>query len=225
MWIWIGLVIAFIVLAISACVSDIEIHFHFNKIQKDDNIAVKIRMLYGLIKLRYDIRQIKYKGLDLGFFLKKSRKDNVLVGHESQDKLQIDWDKVQTFLENAQILLRHTEDLTRWIKNTLIRFRCNYLVWSTQIGFNDAADTAVASGFIWSGKGLLVGGLSHLIKLQKMPELSVQPHFNSPQFSTELRCIAKIRFGYAIFAGVILLVRVVKVKGGLKSWQSTLFKG
>ncbi|MNP50215.1 hypothetical protein D3C76_1444640 [compost metagenome] len=99
------------------------------------------------------------------------------------------------------------------------------LEWSTNVGLDDAVHTATLTGALWGVKATLVGWLTGYIRLTKRPKLFVVPEFGGkPLFSTEIRCIAEIRCGYAIYAGLVLIVRVLKVKGGVKKWWTILFK-
>nr|WP_253298263.1 DUF2953 domain-containing protein [Paenibacillus sp. MSJ-34] len=96
--------------------------------------------------------------------------------------------------------------------------------WSTDIGIGSAADTAIATGVVWAVKSVAAGWAAATFRFMQNPQLAVYPQFHTPQFATELDCIAKIRFGQAIVAGLALIVRVLKVKGGLRTWQNILFK-
>ncbi|MMZ63313.1 hypothetical protein D1872_255590 [compost metagenome] len=111
------------------------------------------------------------------------------------------------------------------MRNTLKRVTIRSLDWSTHIALSDAAHTATLTGVLWGVKSVLVGFLSYHITLLQRPELVVVPVFGSrPLFTTELRCIAQIRCGYAIYAGLVLIVRVLQVKGGIRKWLNILFK-
>ncbi|WP_233146882.1 DUF2953 domain-containing protein [Paenibacillus selenitireducens] len=224
MWIWIGIISCIIIFGVVIARSYIDIKILCNKVQEDDYISIKAKMLFGLVKFNYQIRQISFKGFEQGFLVKREQKDNFLAGHKTRDKFEFDFHYLQKMYDRVNLLVKYTPDLIRWTKKILRHVHCSILTWETHIGMEDAADTAVASGAMWAIKGTATGWLSHLIRLQHQPEIQVHTHFHGPQFTTEFRCIAKIRFGHAMVAGVILLVRVVKVKGGLKLWQSILFK-
>lgn len=223
-WIWVGILCIILIVGVVIACSSIDIKIFFNKVQKDDYISIKVRMLFGLVKFKYQIRQISFKGIKEGFMVKREEKDNLLTGHKQRGKFEFDFQLLQKMYNRIAFLLNYTPDLIRWSKKVLRHVHCSMLLWETHIGMEDAADTAVASGSMWAFKGTVTGWLSHLIRLQHRPDIQVHTHFHAPQFTTEFRCIAKIRFGHAMIAGVILLVRMVKVKGGLKLWQNILFK-
>ena len=226
MWIWIvlGIIGCILIAVLIAACTNIDIKILFNKVEKDDYLSIKVRMLFGLVKFNYQIRQIKFKGFDQGFLLKREKQDNLLPGHDSREHIDLNLDFIQHIYDQISLIIRYTADIKHWVTKLLRRVRCDVLTWNTHVGFGDVVETGMASGIIWAVKGTVTGWLSHTIRLEHMPGLEVHTHFNDPQFTTELRCIAKIRFGHAMIAGVILLVRIVKVKGGLKLWQSILFK-
>ncbi|MNJ79033.1 hypothetical protein D3C77_769310 [compost metagenome] len=68
--------------------------------------------------------------------------------------------------------------------------------------------------------------MSCYISLKQRPKLFVVPVFGKPPlFATEIECNGEIRCGYAMYAGFVLIVRVLKVKGGLKKWLSIAAMG
>ncbi len=121
--------------------------------------------------------------------------------------------------------LWYTKGFKKWVRQTLASIHLENIRWSTRIALDHAADTAVATGLLHGLKHTLLGWMSHRLIMEEPPQVDVYPIFNGPpQISTEVYCIAKISCGKAIYAGLVLIVRVLKVKGGVRSWQSTLFK-
>jgi hypothetical protein len=84
--------------------------------------------------------------------------------------------------------------------------------------------TALATGTVCSVQSSLLGLLSQLMKLRTEPRMQVQPVYQGTIFRSELRCIVEIRLGFALLAGVKLLMRMRKSKGGIRAWQNILFK-
>jgi hypothetical protein len=69
----------------------------------------------------------------------------------------------------------------------------------------------------------MMGFLFRFIKLDVRPEINVSPQYNKTEFSTQMLFILHIRMYYVASAGIHLLYRILKVKGGLKTWQRVLF--
>jgi hypothetical protein len=158
--------------------------------------------------------------------IEKNQPENVLQKESTSVDHEVNKDKVEQWMDQFERLLQATSGLRVWLQSTLRRVSFRKLEWSTNIALEDAAHTATLTGALWGVKATIVGWLTRYISLKQRPKLFVVPVFGSkPLFSTELRCIAQIRCGYAIYAGLVLIVRVLKVKGGVKKWLTILLKG
>lgn len=226
MWIWLGgILILLLLVAALILLSKISIQLTALKNNQDDTIMLDVKMLYGLISIHYQVPSIILKNWKDGLQVEQDRSDNVFQGHTSSNEQSIDKHKVHTFFEEWRQMLRSTKGFKKWMFRTLRRLTFRDLEWSTSIALADAAHTATLTGALWGLKASLVGWLTGYIRLTKRPKLFVVPEFGGkPLFSTEIRCIAEIRCGYAIYAGLVLIVRVLKVKGGVKKWWTILFK-
>lgn len=226
MWIWIGSILLLLLIIIwFILISKITIRLKVVKKNWDDSIIISVKMLYGLIYLRYKVPAIVMKSWQEGIWVEQSKSDNILKGHASSGEQVIDQEKVQKWNDEYLDILTATKGLKRWMRNTLNRVDINQLDWSTHISLSDAVYTATLTGLIWSLKSVLVGFLTYQVSFKQHPKLFVVPDFGSPPlFLTELKCVAEIRCGYAIYAMLTLIFRVLKVKGGIRKWWRLLFK-
>jgi hypothetical protein len=205
--------------------SVIRFELWIKKHGKDDEVVLNIRMLYGLIRLHYELPILKLENLKKGILIKVEKKNNIQKKEKGTTKARVDKRKIDYWHREFIKLLEATDSLLTWLKKTLSHISILKLDWSTNISAGDAAYTAIATGMIWSIKGSMTGWLSYHVGMRTPPKLFVVPVFDDkPQFSTEISCIAQISCGYAIYAGLVLMVRVLKVKGGIKKWKSILFK-
>ncbi|MGG6309635.1 DUF2953 domain-containing protein [Paenibacillus macerans] len=227
MWIWLGgILILLLLIAALILLSTITINLTMRKKNRDDTILLDITLLYGFVNIHYQVPSILLKNLRDGLQIERDRPENVLQKDSSSTNEEVNKDKVDKWMDEFQRLLEATKGFRTWLKATLRRVSFRKLEWSTNIALSDAAHTATLTGVLWGVKATLVGWLTCYISLKQRPKLFVVPVFGSaPLFSTEIRCIAKIRCGYAIYAGLVLIVRVLKVKGGVKKWLTILFKG
>lgn len=227
MWIWLGgLLLLLLILIFAALISKIKLTLNVNKHSKDDTILIEVSALFGLFKYHYEIPVLKFKDLKQGIQVKAKQDDNVLMGHHKEDEEHINKEKIDTWMDNWRKLLAATHDIKLWLQRTLRRVKIRHLDWSTEIGLSDAVHTAQLSGALWGVKYSLIGLLSYHLHLLDPPELFVIPIYGrNPHFTTKMTCIAEIRCGYAMYAGLVLIARVLKVKGGVKKWQNILFKG
>ncbi|MGF7050366.1 hypothetical protein J2T13_004904 [Paenibacillus sp. DS2015] len=224
MWIF-GIIVIVLLLIMAVCLSVIRFELWIKKHGKDDEVVLNIRMLYGLIRLHYELPIMKFENMKKGILIKVEKKNNIKESKDETKKTRVDKRKIDYWQTQFIKILEATDSFLIWMKKTLSHVSILKLDWSTNISAGDAAYTAIATGMVWSIKGSLVGWLSYHMGMRTAPRLFVVPVFDDkPQFSTELSCIAQISCGYAMYAGLILMVRVFKVKGGIKKWKSILFK-
>jgi hypothetical protein len=143
---------------------------------------------------------------------------------DSADKHHITKEKIARFYRSSKLLMENIVGFPVWVKDSLSRVRCTQLRWETRVGIGDAPETAMTTGLLWGVKSSLLGFLFSSMQIETKPKVLVEPQYNQMQFSTEFACIVKIRVGHAMVAGLLLLFRILRVKGGLRTWQSILFK-
>lgn len=221
---WILLAAALIIIAVIVSFSHLTVKIFASRVKENDRLYIQLHALYGIIRLRYEVPAIKFKGLDKGLKVQTKGLDEKSSEHLNETKEIINWEKIQEAYRKFKIFLSQVDNYAAWMKSTLSRFKISQMVWITRIGAGDAPETALLTGVLWSVKSTLLGYLLRHVRLQTEPEIQVQPQYNRTLFTTEVTCIAKIRLGYAMVAGLMLLVRTMKVKGGFKTWQNILSK-
>ena len=83
------------------------------------------------------------------------------------------------------------------------------LKWKTNIGCQDAMQTALSAGFFWSIKGVLVALLSKNYKLKNL-SLDVRPDFSKSVLLSNFNCILSIRMVHYIFIAIYAIVLKVR---------------
>lgn len=222
--IWLGLIAGVLVAGMLLfAFSDMLLKVRFSHTKGDDHITLDARGLYGLMRFRYVVPVLYWaeNGLSLKTEIVNRNSGKGLMG---DDNITITRDKVEDFFLKTRQMLAYTARLLEWTKGVLARTVCTEISWVTRVGLGDAADTAVTTGVVWGLKTSLLGFLFRYIRLEAKPVLSVQPQFNRMQFSTEGTCVLKIKVLYALYAVFMLLYRILRVKGGLKTWRKLLFK-
>lgn len=86
---------------------------------------------------------------------------------------------------------------------------------TTELGLGDAAFTAVASGLVWSVKGMGLCILSYYFNIEKArPVLVVIPHFNNPNYlRIDYSCIFEFRLGHII----IVIYQLIKSSAEIRN--------
>lgn len=227
MWIWLGSILVLLLLVLTLILlSKITFRIKLKKENKDETILIDVTLLFGLLTFHYRIPALGLNKLQDGLWVENNSSDNFFKTHTSAGEQKIDKDKVNLWADQFRDMITATRGLKKWMNTTLRRITLVSMEWSTNVALTDAAHTATLTGALWALKSTLIGWLSYRVSLQQRPKLFVVPVFGScPLFSTELNCTAEIRLGNAVYAGMVLVVRVLKVKGGVKKWRSLLSKG
>ncbi|WP_098742994.1 DUF2953 domain-containing protein [Paenibacillus sp. EZ-K15] len=222
-WIFlaVGLVVLLIVLLVVVLSSKVTIKLDVVLKKDEYKLLAEIKMIFGLITRQYAVPfHLANGGIE---FKKETVPVEQGIPHHSKEQ-EDPSSKTIRYRDYARALWS-TKGFKKWTRQTMAAVHLMDVRWSTRIALEHAADTAVATGLLHGIKHTLLGWMSYRLIMEEMPQIDVVPIFNGPpQISTELNCIAKISCGKAMYAGLVLIVRVLKVKGGIRSWQNTLFK-
>jgi hypothetical protein len=222
---WVGLVVLVILIAIIVVlISFIRGEFYFSRVKDNDTLSIEMRALFGLLRYRYVIPIIQFKGFAKGIMFKSEIVSKTYSKLKDESKDHITKEKVILFYKEAKEALVYTFNLYDWMKQTIAKVECTELKWITRVGVGDAPETAITTGAIWGIKSSLLGFSIRYVKLIAKPRIDVIPQYNEKQFSTELRFAGRIRVWFVIFAGVRLLARAAKVKGGIRTWIQIALK-
>lgn len=225
-WIYIaiGLGVLLIVLAVILLNSAVTIRLDMVMRKNEYKLHAEVKMVYGLIKRIYDLPFHLANG-GIEFNQESVFKQGMTFGQDEDEQAdQKPASRTIRFRQYSSAIMA-TKGFKKWVRQTLANVHLRDIRWSTEVALEHAADTAVASGLLHAIKHTVLGWLSYRLIMEEKPAVDVVPRFNGPpHFSTELNCIAKISFGKAMVAGLVFIVRVLKVKGGVRSWQNTLFK-
>lgn len=222
---WVGIVVLLVsLMIIVVLISFIRGEFYFSREKDNDTLSVEMRALFGLIRYRYVIPIIQFKGFTQGILVKSETATKSSAKLQNENKDHITKDRVISFYNNTKVALLHTLNLYDWMKQTLAKVECTELKWITRVGIGDAPETAITTGAIWAIKSSLLGFSIRFVKLIAKPQIDVIPQYNEKQFSTECCFAGRIRLWHVLFAGVRLLVRAAKVKGGIRTWIQLALK-
>ena len=222
LWLWLCIGIGIIALVAVVLVSHFEVKgVHIYEADRQ-NIHYNIRALFGLVRLKLSVPILNFKGFHEGIVL-GTKVDKVNANEETDMKEQITPQRAKDIYDHMKLLLRNVDDFSAWLSSSLARVKCEELRWHTAVGTGDAASTAVVSGLLWGVKSSCIAFLSQRICLVTAPQLNIRPEYNAAGFSTELVLILRIRHVEIVRSAWMLLLRIMRVKGGLKVWRSSLF--
>lgn len=204
-------------------ISPVRIRGEFSRTGSDDDMEFVVRALFGLVCYRKRIPVLRFVGT--GVDMKLDNEETRIADQKQYSVMdRIDPERIAEMMKNVKERLARTDDLTGWTRQMLRKIKLKEWKWSTTVGVNDAMWTAMVTGMLWSLKTTSIGVISQLVRLTSAPQLTVEPDYGKAQFSTRWSCIAQISFGYAILAGLQLLFRMKRSKGGVKLWQNILFR-
>lgn len=219
MLLWVGLAVLVVIISIIVVLcSYLRSEFYFSRVKDNDTLSVEMRGLFGLVRYRYVIPIIQFKGFTQGILIKSEKITQHSAKLKDETRDHITKDKVIAFYKEAKDVLVHTLNLYGWMKQTLTKVECTELKWITRVGLGDAPETAITTGAVWAIKSSLLGFTIRYVKLTAKPHIDVIPQYNQKQFATELRFASRIRVWFAVIAGLRLVYRAAKVKGGIRSW-------
>lgn len=202
--------------------SFIECKVIIHKSGKYERVILLFRTCYGMLYWKYEWRLIRFINRETGFYMYVKSGNNVGTGHVSHRKTQIDRRLIEKYINSVKHLLHHTRNAVTWIKGTFRRVHCSRFSWDTEIGLCDPAMACLLSGSFWSVKSAIAGAITYYMRFEVAPKLEITPQFNSPFFSTRVVCITKIRIVHAIGAIFKLMIRIVCVEGGIRTWRNIL---
>ncbi|QHT60492.1 DUF2953 domain-containing protein [Paenibacillus lycopersici] len=219
----------FFLLVLAIALSPVVIRGRIKRMGEDDDAELSIRALLGLVNFHWQLPEMKFNGVAMEL-KRELTAENVASSGTDVGKSSVNLQSIMKSIDWTQALLQHTDDLLGWVKKTLGHVRVTEWKWVSAVGTGDAMWTAMLTGTVWSAKTTVIGVLSQLIQLETDPELTVQPVFQAAYFSTEGKFTAKVSFGYAIFAGIRLAVKMKHaaaegVPRGVVGWQRILLRG
>lgn len=226
MTLWLAVPLALLFLAIVLLLSSsIVFHLRLSKRGKDDQVELDISLLFGLVKLHYELPSIVFDGIKRGVRV-KLEESGVTPGMEKKQKdaeKQIDKEVVENWLDKFKKALMATKGMKLWVKDTMSHVNITKLDWSTDFSLGDAAGTATAAGALWGLKWSIIGWASQWVKLKKKPRLFVVPVFEDHLgFATEMVCSGRIAVTHALYSGLRLVVRAVKADRELLLWREII---
>ncbi len=202
-WIWIC-AIALILLFTLILFMKITIIADIRHVGHDDEISLKFRAFFGLLKYTYKIPLIKVDPDGPNLLLKKEK----AVGENKKPKNsdeKVSPDDMMTSIKDLKELTEHIVHLHAIVKRFLANISITKFEWRSEIGTGDAAETGFLIGPGWTLKGAALGIISHYMKLKNRPILSIEPNFYQKSSKTMLSCMLHFRTGHAMLAGLRLL--------------------
>lgn len=181
--------------------SSVNVHLDVSKENHDNKGIIKVKMLYGLIRFKKELDDIKLTedkkeidgDVEEDFAFEK-------VGSSKTDN------KSDTGDVNARQQIGNTIDLYKKYRSIInyMLYRTDFkiLYWKTEIGFDDAALTGMSIGIVNILKGNVYAMFNNIRIRPKKIYFKVVPNFNREILKTDIHSIFKVKIGYIIIAGL-----------------------
>ncbi|PKM83928.1 MAG: hypothetical protein CVU88_00565 [Firmicutes bacterium HGW-Firmicutes-13] len=175
---------------------------------KNDLLTVQLRILWGIINLKFEVPLIEKsaRGVKLAGSLKF--KNKTVKEQKSHQEIQI-----FQLVGRVKYIREKIKKIAFLINLTAKRIRCKNFIWSTKFGLNDAAQTGILSGIIWSIKGCLLSVMKNFFIFKDCkPVLQVLPDFNKSGYRIEFEASFSL-YIYQLYL-LALVVLYLKHQGG-----------
>jgi hypothetical protein len=189
--------------------SSIKINIQILKDNKNDEIILEFKLLYGLIKYKveYPLIEWKVKKKNVAVKVSEEVENNTSSSVVKEKDFGIDY-IIEMYRTGRSLFKKYHQPIDYIIENTT----WESISWNTEIGLNDAALTGLSTGLIKIIKTNILFFLnSKKVKFKKI-DLDSIPNFKSQHIKTSLNCIFSVKIGHIIIAGLkILRLRYLRV--------------
>lgn len=212
------IIILLIILLILVLYSNIEARLKVLKQGKKEYILIEIKTFYNLLIYTKQIPFIDligaYRDIAAMEIISKESINNKKL-YTSHKKSIINLYEMKKIFDKYKNLYFKYKDPVNYIsKNTSI----SSLLCHTEIGVEDAGQTALITGIMWSVKSSLIALLSKNYGLNKL-SIDVVPNYKHKIFKTNIDCIFKMKLGHIIVIRAKILISQIK-DGGKYEWSS-----
>ncbi|GEO25732.1 hypothetical protein AAC03nite_15170 [Alicyclobacillus acidoterrestris] len=199
--IWLCIVLAVLICLAMLLLLPVEIRIHYEHLQEDDRGTLEIRYLFGLVHLKRELTKMKVGITDEGPTVGANTESDK---HASKRMLSA------AELPDVFRDLRSIWNFRRTAGRILGRFgrhlHVQVITLEANVGFTDAVLTGTSIGFLYMVVEMVFGCVSQYCRLHQVPTVAIHPVFNQSVLQVRTQSIMKVRLGYAISAGIRLLV-------------------
>lgn len=188
----------------------IQLKFKLLKKNNDDAIIIRLKTLYGLLNLKFELPMLDIVFVNGKPALKykakiESNKTNKLFKRISKIFTAEDYSKIKKLFRHDPVLLKRLKKY--WLKHIRIR----ELTIILRLGIYDAAITALVCGIAWSFTGAFLSIIKANLDLTAKV-IKITPDFSKECFEMETNCIFNFRLGNIINTVKMVLKRTKEIK-------------
>lgn len=198
--------LAMIILLLISLTLKAEVDFRYRRIEEEDHIEMDFHAFHGLWHTQFQIPTLQLEweqGPQVEIEQEAITKGGTRKATEKARIRYIRRGWLSRFWPNIPHLLRRINR----VKQQFYRgIHCKAINWRIEIGYQDAAHTAIAAGAFWTMLGFALSHLYQQVTVEvKRPALVVVPTFKKVGFLCDFQCIFQLRIGHIIFVGFNVL--------------------
>ncbi|AOY77097.1 DUF2953 domain-containing protein [Clostridium formicaceticum] len=191
---------------------NLRIEIHFIREGENDEINITVSTLKNLLKYRTTIPFVDFlnngRNILTTNVYKKAEVSNTEALEDEKQEKELNYNEIKIIVKRGHYYYKKYWQVLQYIKKRIIIHK---VLWKTQVGLEDAADTAIISGLLWGVKANLMTLLKSKVRPQAI-HIDVAPYYVCKRFGMIFDCIVTLKIGYIIIAGIKLLS--TKIKGG-----------
>jgi len=192
--------LAIVLISVLLYFMPVIVRIDVKKDNKNDNVTIGIRTLYGLVKLKSEIPFLMIV-FENG---KPALKYKLEIANKKRSKLFARFTKMLSLSEGEGVLAlykRNKNRITSIIKYMARKTQINDFNMKLGLGAGDAAATGILYGVTWIVIGnIMTFAQSHLNLYE--PRIAIVPVFTSYQLTVDFSCIINLKLGHIINAGI-----------------------
>jgi len=213
------LIVILLLAALAALLYVMPIRIKLKTIRKDkdDLILVRVKTLYGIVNIKFEVPLLDIVFVNNKPALKykaeiESNRTSKLWKKISKIFTVDDFNNIKKYFHHDPVFLKMMKDY--WSAKTSV-YDFTFIL---KYGLSDAALSAVLYGLAWTVLGAIMAIAKNNLNLS-IKHLIITPCFDKETFNVELSCIIKFKFGDIINTGIMVFRRRIqrrKIKQELK---------
>lgn len=219
--IWLWILTSILLLLFVGLMLPIHLHIRIKRVDGNDHMTFRMRSMAGLFRYTYQIPFINFDGIK---GVRVHSKVSTLARQKKESDQNITFMKLKQFVKQSRQMITHARGVMEWVDETLNHIDCTKIRWSTQIGFGAADQTAVGVGIVWAVKSWLLELFCSRVQMKTYPEIDVRPLYNQSEVYIDGEIRLKIVTFHAVKAGLLLVIRVIGARNGLRTWKKILVR-
>lgn len=198
-------------------ITKVKVYLQYQHHNDDDHLKIQFKIWFGLIKYKIELPLIKIDDDSPTIVVKQKKSEREQESSMNKETKQFSYDDLLNSFMDMKELLVHIISFNSIVRKFLKKVAIKKIEWHTTVGVNDAAYTGMIAGAFWAIKGGIIGMISHFLKLQTVPNITITPQFQLAISQTFISCMIQFRIGHAMLAGI----KIIKYwKGGKPKFRN-----